>query len=350
MEQGEEIRKRSDELHSRSVVVDAHHDILMDVLSKRRKGYKGRLNSYWAPKLLKGGVKVQVLPIYIDTDYLPESALRVTLRMIEAYHADFEDDDSILAPAQSFADIETKLKAGKIPALLGIEGAEGLGSNLDLISTMHRLGVRVIGLTWNHRNAFADGTGEQETHGGLTKLGFAAIKEMNRLNILIDLSHINQACFFDAMNTTNTTVIASHSNVRALYDHPRNLTDEQIKALAQNDGVMGLLIHPGIIDPQQPTISRCVDHLAYVADLVGVDHVGLGTDFTSDALAMPIDEELARSAMVDLEVLQSGIKDLNRIDELPALTEEMLRRGFSDDEIQKVLGNNFMRVFKKVLI
>ena len=337
-------------LHTRAVVVDAHHDILMDVFKQHKKGKKGRLNSYWAPRLQKGGVNVQVLPIYVDSDYLPESALRVTLRMIEAFHADLEEDASSMAPAFSYAQIEERLAEGKIPTLLGIEGAEGLGNDLDLFHTVQRLGVRVIGLTWNHRNAFADGTGEQATGGGLTRLGFAAIKEMNRLNILIDLSHINQNCFFDVLKTTTSTVIASHSNVRGIYDHPRNLSDAQIKALAENGGVMGLLIHPGIIDPQQPTIARCVDHLAYVADLVGVDHVGLGTDFMADALAEPIDEEMARQSMVDLEVLQSGISGLARIDDLPNLTAEMQKRGFSDEEIEKILGKNFMRVFKDVLI
>jgi membrane dipeptidase len=349
MQEKKDYLSRANTLHSRCLVVDAHHDILMDVFKQRRRGTKARLNSYWGPKLAAGGVNVQVLPVYIDSDYLPESALRVTLRMIESYHADLEDDDSLIAPASSFQDIEKRLAEGKIPAILGIEGAEGLGSNLDLFHTMYRLGVRVIGLTWNHRNAFADGTGEQETNGGLTKLGFEAIREMNQLNILIDVSHINQACFFDVLESTDTTVIASHSNARGIFDHPRNLSDEQIKSLAENGGVMGLLIHPGIIDPDKPTISRCVDHLAYVSDLVGVDHVGLGTDFTSDALAEPIDEELAKLAMVDVEVLRSGIKGLNRIDDLPNLTTEMVRRGFSEEEIEKILGKNFLRVFKKVL-
>lgn len=340
----------ADALHKNAIVVDAHHDILMDVFKQRRQGKKGRLHAYWAPKLAAGGVNVQVMPVYVDSEYLPESALRVTLRMIEAFHADLEDDHSLIAPAFTFHEVEAHLKEGKIAAILGIEGAEGLGANLDLIHTMYRLGVRVIGLTWNHRNAFADGTGEQETNGGLTKLGFAAIREMNRLNILIDLSHINQACFFDALDSTSQTVIASHSNARGIYDHPRNLSDEQIKALAQNGGVMGLLIHPAIIDPENATISRCVDHLAYVADLVGVDHVGLGTDFVADALALPIDEEVARQAMVDIEVLRSGFPGLQRIEDLPNLTVEMVRRGFSDEEIEKILGKNFLRVFREVLI
>lgn len=349
METTTEVRMRADNIHQQSVIVDAHHDILLDVFTKRNKGLRGRLNSYWAPKLMQGGVNVQVLPVYVDSEYLPESALRVTLRSIEAFHADLEDDSSIVKPAFSFADIENNLAQGRISALLGIEGVEGLGNNVDLFSTMHRLGVRVIGLTWNHRNSFADGTGEQDTGGGLTRAGFAAVREMNRLNMVIDLSHINRTCFFDVLATTDKPVIASHSNVSAIYDHPRNLTDAQIKALAKNGGVMGLLVHPGIIDPGQPTIARCVDHISYVADLVGVEHIGIGTDFMEDALAVPMDEEMARASMIPLEVLKTGIRGLARIEDLPNLTEELVRRGFTEDELKKILGQNFLRVFKAVL-
>jgi membrane dipeptidase len=346
----ETIKEKAREIHHNSVVVDAHHDILMDVLQSRQNGEKARLNTYWAPKLLEGGVNVQVFPIYMEPKYLPEQALRMTLRTAEAYLADLEEDDRVIAPARSFLEIEKRLAEGKIPALLGLEGVEGFGTDLEMFQVFYRLGLRVISLTWNHRNAFADGTGEQGTNGGLTRLGFEAVREMNRLNVLIDVSHINQACFFDVLKTTNQTVIASHSNAGGVYDHPRNLNDDQIRALADNGGVMGLLIHPGIIDPDHPTISRCVDHLAYVADLVGIDHIGLGTDFTEEELAIASTQSMSKLTMVDLSVLKSGIQGLSKIEELPHLTEEMVRRGFSENEIRKILGENFLRVMKKVLV
>jgi membrane dipeptidase len=343
-------REKAWNIHQSSVVMDAHHDILMDVLQSRQNGEKARLNTYWAPKLRQGGINVQVLPIYVDTQFLPEQALRITLRTAEAYLADLDEDASTIAPARSFYEIEKRLSEGKIAALLGLEGVEGFGTDLEMFQVFYRLGLRVVSLTWNHRNAFADGTGEQGTNGGLTRLGFEAVDEMNRLNILIDVSHINQACFFDVLKTTNQTVIASHSNACGIYDHPRNLSDDQIRALADNGGVMGLLIHPGIIDPDHPTISRCVDHLAYVADLVGIDHIGLGTDFTEKELSIATTQAMSKLAMVDLSVLQSGIEGLSKIEELPHLTEEMVRRGFSEVEIRKILGENFLRVMKKVLV
>jgi membrane dipeptidase len=344
-----ELQKEAAEIHTEALVFDAHHDILIDVLNHHQKGVRGRLNSYWAPKLMAGGVNVQVLPIYVDTQYLPEMALRITLKMVEAFHADLETDSSIISPAYSFKDVEHLLMDGRIPAILALEGAEGLGNDIELFQLFYRFGMRVIGLTWNHRNVFADGTGEQDTGGGLTKLGFAAVKEMNRLGIVIDLSHINEACFFDALKTTNQPVIASHSNAKGIYDHPRNLSDEQIRTLAENGGVMGLLIHPGIIDPEKPTIERCVDHLAYVADLVGADHVGIGSDFVEGILTDAVDDSLSKQAMMDINVLKAGISGLDRIDQLPSLTEEMVRRGFSINEIKKILGANFMRVFQSIL-
>ncbi|MCJ7624864.1 MAG: dipeptidase [Anaerolineaceae bacterium] len=347
---GTDIQKIAAEIHRESVVVDAHHDILIDVLKHRQKGVRGRLNSFWAPKLKSGGVNVQVMPVYVDTSYLPELALRVTLRMVEAFHADLDEDSSIISPAYSFMDVERLLAEGKTPAILALEGAEGLGNDIELFQLFYRLGMRVIGLTWNHRNAFADGTGEQATGGGLTKLGFEAVKEMNHLGMLIDLSHINEACFFDVLKTTNQTVIASHSNAKGVYDHPRNLTDEQIRALADNGGVMGLLIHPGLIDPKRPTIERCVDHLAYIIDLVGVDHVGIGSDFVEGIMTGVADARKSSQAMIDPDILDATISGLGRIDELSSLTEEMVRRGFSREEIEKILGANFMRVFRTILL
>lgn len=346
----DQILEKAHQYHKEFIVVDAHHDILMDVLASRDAGLRGRLNEYWAPKLNKGGVKVQFFPIYVDTPLLPELGLRTTLRMAEAFNADLEENSTLIAPAKSYQEIKQVVAEGKIAAVLAIEGVDGFGNDLDLFHTFYRMGVREISLTWNRRNSFADGTGEQETRSGLTKLGFAAIKEMNRLNILVDVSHINQTCFFDVLNTTTKPVIASHSDVKAIYDHPRNLSDDQIRALAANGGVMGLLLHPGILDPKQPNLSRAVDHIAYVADLVGIDHIGLGPDFMEDALASAINIMNPGSAMMAASDLSAVVENCGRSEELPNLTAELIRRGFSEEDIRKILGENFLRIYKQVLV
>jgi len=346
----EEVLEKTRKFQKEFIVVDAHHDILLDVLASRDAGFRGRINEYWAPKLIKGGVNVQFFPIYVDTPLLPELGLRTTLRMAEAFNADLEENNTLIVPVKSFTEIQKAVANGKIAAVLAIEGVDGFGNDIDLFQTFYRLGVREISLTWNRRNAFADGTGEQETRSGLTKLGFSAIKEMNRLNILVDVSHINETCFFDVLKTTNKPVVASHSDVKAIYDHPRNLSDEQIKELAANGGVMGLLLHPGILDPKNPTISRAVDHISYVADLVGIDHIGLGPDFMEDTLAANMGMLNPASSMMSINDMVAVIENCGRSEELPNLTAELIRRGFSEDEIRKVLGENFLRVYKQVLV
>jgi len=331
-----------------TIVVDAHHDILLDVYPRRQQGATGVLSTHWAPRLRRAGVNVQVFPVYVHRCFLPEMALRRTLQLIEAFHSDLEEDNSQMAAVTCFNEIQAALAAGKIAAILGLEGTEGLGGDLELLRLLHRLGVRVVSLTWNHRTAFADGTDEQDTDSRLTRLGREAVNKMNGLRILLDLSHLAERCFFDVLDITDQTVIASHSNARKIYNHPRNLADDQIRALAGNGGVVGLLLHPIMIDPQNPTLSRCVDHIAYIADLVGIEHVGIGSDLEEDWIGLGVGVPL-RDAVSSFADAPGAIQDCGRVEELPNLTAEMVRRGFTAGEIDQVLGLNFMRVFGEVL-
>jgi membrane dipeptidase len=331
-----------------TVVVDAHHDILLDVYPRRQQGATGVLSTRWAPRLHRAGVNVQILPVYVHRCFLPEMALRRTLQLIEAFHSDLEEDGSQMVAVTCSSEIQAALAAGKIAAILGLEGTEGLGDDLELLRIFHRLGVRVVSLTWNDRTAFADGTDEQDTESRLTRLGREAVHQMNGLRILLDLSHLAERCFFDVLDITDQTVIASHSNARQIYNHPRNLTDDQIRALADNGGVVGLLLHPIMIDPQNPTLSRCVDHIAYIADLVGIEHVGIGSDLEEGWIGLGVGVPM-RDAVSSFADAPGAIQDCGRVEELPNLTAEMVRRGFTAGEIDQVLGLNFMRVFGEVL-
>jgi membrane dipeptidase len=334
-------------IHRRAVVVDAHQDIPLDVSAKRRMGAKGVIGKDWAPRLRAGGIDVQTFSVYVDAPYLPELALRETLRMVEAVRADLEEGPSEVEFATSVSHIDRIVAAGKIAALLSIEGFEAMGNDLDLMHTFYRLGVRMIAMTWNRRTAFGDGILETATGGGLTTLGFDAVREMNRLGILLDLSHLSRPGFFDALKTTQQVVIASHSNAQAICDHPRNLSDDQIRALAEAGGVMGLLLLPSMIDPKNANVSRAVDHIAYVADLVGIDHIGLGTDFSDDYSTL-IGNTLRTQSMLPPELIDARVKDAGRIEEMPNLTAEMLRRGFAEADVLKVLGENHLRVMREV--
>ena len=334
-------------LHDGAVVVDAHHDILLHVENRRRAGERGVLASFWGPQLMAGGVDVQVFPIYVQSDYMPELSLRQTLRCVEAFWRDLEDDPGPFLPACSFAEIQGALCENKIGALLALEGMEGLGYDLEFLSLFYRLGVRVASLTWNRRTAFADGAGETATGGGLTHLGRAAIEEMDRLGMLIDLAHLSERGFWDAIGLSKNTVVASHAAVYSLVNHPRNLHDDQIRALADTDGVIGLMFHPAVIGPACPNVARAVDHIAYIADLVGIEHVGLGSDFMT--FVLEVSGTYARQAMMSQAILESTVEGLEQVGQLPNITAEMKARGFRDDEIRLVLGGNFLRVFKEIL-
>lgn len=342
-----EVSSEVRSLHDDAIVVDAHHDILLHVLERRRSGEAGVLASFWGPQLRAGGVDVQVFPIYVQSDHIPELGLRQTLRCIEAFWADLEDDPGPFQPVRCFAEVQSALAGGKIASILALEGLDGLGVDLELISLCYRLGVRIASLTWNRRNAFADGAAETGTGGGLSQLGRAAILEMNRLGMLVDVAHLSEACFWSAMDTTTRTVIASHTAARALNDHPRNLTDDQIRAVAENGGVIGLLTHPLVISPENPTISRAVDHVVHIVDLVGIEHVGLGIDLITFILIAS--GTRASQALATQEVLESTLKGLEQVGQLPNVTAEMHRRGFSSEEIRLFLGGNMLRVFKEIL-
>ncbi|AEK73443.1 microsomal dipeptidase [Thermococcus sp. 4557] len=220
---------------------------------------------------------------------------------------------------------------GKVALWLGLEGGEPIGESLDLLELFHRLGLRVLTLTWSLRNAIADGVFER-TGGGLTNFGVEVVGKAEELGIVIDLSHINEAGFWDTLDVTAFPVIASHSNARRLCDHPRNLTDEQIKAIAERDGIIGAVAIPSFIHREQPTLERYVEHITYMVDLAGYRHVGLGFDFVYYLRGWS-----GRSV--------EGFEDESRI---PNLIER-LSETLSEKEVEAVTFENFERVFERVV-
>jgi len=331
-------------IHERSVVVDMHHDIAEDVIRRRQSGEEDVLRRIWLPRLRKAGIKVQVFPIFIDSSFLPEMALRRELAMIHYLLDEFDRNAEEVLLATDFKDIEAGLGSGKLAAILALEGAEAIDAELTILGILHRVGVRMASLTWNRRTIFADGADKRHGAAGLTNTGREMIKRMEKLKILVDVSHLSDESFWDVLETAEKPMIASHSNARRLCDHPRNLTDEQSHAIADRRGLIGILIHPAVINPSQPTIGSVVDHIAYLADLVGIDHVGLGTDFIADLSGL--DHTPTKEWMMPPELAHSTIPGLAGSVDLPNLTAEMLRRGFASDDIVKVLGANALRVLR----
>jgi membrane dipeptidase len=278
---------------------------------------------------------------------LPEMALRSVLFRIELLLASIDENPDDLMLVRRYADLEKAVEGNKIACILAIESAEAVGTDREILRILYRLGVRTMSLTWNRANLLADGAGEPRG-GGLTRTGKRVVAEMNRLGIITDVSHIHEKGFWDIIEASTKTVIASHANVRALVDHPRNLSDEQIRAVAQTDGVVGVTLVPRFVHPANPTVDHVVDHIQHIADLVGIEHVGfasdLVTDLSKDMTICPAEDRILAAGAPTGDVV-----DLEGILQLVNLTASLMERGFRNEEIRKVMGQNFMRILKDTI-
>ena len=319
-------------LHEHALVVDAHADILCDVRTRRRAGESQVLRRRHLPRLRAGGFDAVVFALYL-TPYMPESALRETLLMIDDLYQEIAESGDDLYLVRSAAELLAGRRPRRLAILLSLEGAEPLGLDLGILRLLHQLGLRALGLTWARRNAVGDGNREEYTGGGLTHFGQAVVRECGRLGLLVDVSHLSTAGFRDVLRLAEGPVIASHSNARALCDHPRNLTDDQLRALAATGGVVGLNACPDFVHPTQPTLDRLVDHAEHIASVMGPGHVGLGLDLLE---YLPGYEETRLA----------GLRDAS---EAPAITARLAERGASEDEIRDLLGRNWLRVWERVL-
>lgn len=322
------------EIHKEAILVDAHCDTLMQLLPEvgwgrepRKLGERSEKGHVDLPRLLEGGVDCQVFAIYTARQENEPWALRTALRMIEAFNRECSSNEGITL-AQSYEEIIKANERGRVAAVLSLEGAEPLMGDPALLRIFHKLGVRMVSLTWNWRNPFADGVGSKRAESRLTEAGVEALREMERLGIVYDVSHLSDSCFWDVVELKRAPFIASHSNCRAICDHPRNLTDDMIRALAERGGVIGMNFSPSFISKDKATVERLVDHVDHIVELVGADHVGLGSDFDG------------------ISTTPEGLEDVSK---MPNITRELLRRGYSEEDVKKILGENFLRVFKEVM-
>ena len=329
-----------------AIVVDAHSDLLSDILGRRAAGQTGVLNSIWLPAMAAGGIDLRVAAIYSSPQYLPELALRRALGQVAAFL-----DEREAAPGAALCtthDAILRAKAeGKRGFILGMEGAEPLGADLGLLRIFHRLGVRILGITHALRNYAADGaffepkrTGQV---GGLSDFGVELVERAQAMGMLLDVSHLNDPAFWDVAKLSRDPIIASHSNCRALKDHPRNLTDEQIKAVADTGGVIGINSINRFVDP--PDLPHLLDHVDHLVKIAGREHVGLGLDFC--AYLLEHKSPVERSGMRPGAYLSvDGLADDRDVPKVPALLAE---RGYPAETIDLIMGGNFLRVFEAVL-
>ncbi|MFQ6125635.1 MAG: dipeptidase [Candidatus Heimdallarchaeota archaeon] len=282
--------------------------------------------------LLEGGIDVQVAAMWIPTAFA-KFGLDIALEMFGILYEDVQKDAKLvqIKNKSDFSKVQVKTKLGYI---LGLEGAEPIGNNLKLLPAFYELGIRLITLTWSRKNMFGEGVQKEvrlDEGEGLSQLGKQLVAAMNELGIVVDVAHLNRNGFQDVVKHSKSPFIASHTCAYSLVEHERNLSDEQIKLIAESDGCIGITFVPEFLVPnpkkEPATIEHVIEHLQYVVDLVGIDYVGLGSDFDGIDKA-PIGLENA-----------SKFKEL-----LPHLKE----KGFSKKDIDKIMGENWHRVFRAV--
>lgn len=284
------------------------------------------------PRLRGGGVDAAVFAIWPNPRLLrPHRYARFVLAALETLEHICARESASIALARSPEELSAIVASGRIAAIVAIEGAHALQGDLALLDTFYRHGVRLITLTWNNSNELADAAADpNKPHYGLSPLGFKALRRMNELGIIVDISHASAETFADVIDSSRAPVIASHSGVAALCSRTRNLTDDQLRAIARTGGVVGVIFYPVCLrdDKENASLSDVLDQLEYVRNLVGSDHVALGSDF--DGLMGPA---------------PTGLEDATCF---PAITAGLRQRGWSDSDIRKTLGENFLRVWQDI--
>jgi membrane dipeptidase len=332
------------DLHGEAVVADGHNDLLMLVARRPKEVWVEYFRDRWIPQLRADGIDVQVLPVFLDNEFLPEGALRETLRMIEAAHRIAEGNADQVTLCRTGAEIDETVAAGRIALILALEGCPQIDKDVELLQTLARLGVRMASFTHFGRSALGDGSGEDATGSRLTKAGVEAVALLEELDVLVDVSHVGRRGVEHILELATKPVVASHSSAFGLREHHRNLTDEQLRGIAATGGVVCVNFFAGFLTGDaKPTVEHLADHIEYVVGVAGEDHVGLGSDFVAEVFAEKIpacDRPLIIEG-VDVAILVPGLEGPAG---MPLVTEALQKRGLADSVIRKVLGANLVRV------
>jgi membrane dipeptidase len=320
------------QLHFGSIVFDAHCDFLHHA-SRDGRRFDERLNVGCVdfPRLTQGGVTAQIFAIWDDWAELERDCAptQASLQQVAAFHRMLDLCSDRFELATRAADVESAKAGERIVGILSLEGSEPLAGDVELLSIFYQLGVRNLGLTWDYANLAADGVGVADP-GGLTDFGREVVREANRLGIMVDIAHLPPQGVDDVLQATQGPIIDSHANAHALCSHRRNLTDAQLDAVAANGGVVCVAFVPKFItqDETQSNLEGVLNHIDYIVRRIGVDHVGLGSDFDG---------------------YQGVTRGLEDVSHLPALTAGLVVRGYDKASVRQILGLNLLRVFRQVV-
>ena len=311
------------------MIYDSHVDTPSELLRSRDISIDNSNGHVDFPKLRRGRVDGSFFALYTPAETDPDAATVHALEMIAAVQDAIEKDGKAVitvSPEQA----EANRKNGVFSVFLGMENGSPIQESLSLLRQFHRLGVRYLTLTHNGDNAIADSAAEAKTWGGLSPFGKEVIREMNRLGMMVDVSHCSDATFYDCIKYSKAPVIATHSCCRALCGHRRNLTDDMLRAISDVDGYVGITFYPFfLMDDARPFpgIREIIDHIDHAVDICGIDHVGIGSDFDG------------------IEVTPTGLDDVSL---MPRLFEEMKRRGYTGEQVDMISGKNLMDVLARV--
>ena len=311
---------RAQALHQRARVVDAHCDTISLVVDEGHDLVGGDArHQVDVPRLRASNVGVQVLACWNEPEHSGHAAFARCMAKVGAFHQLVRTAG--LRPVTCKADLDDP----SLGFVLSLEDAAPCMGSIRHLEALYATGIRMIGLTWNGRNEIADGVGVGQRPGGLTDLGRDLVRHMVELGIVVDLAHVSEPCFWDAVELVDKPLAVSHANAKVICEHRRNLTDDQIRAIAKSGGVIGITFVPAFLGGEAPDVETVVRHIDYVADVGGIDVVGLGSDF----------DGIAKTPL--------GLEDIGQ---LPALTAALLKRGFSEPDVLKILGGNWLRVFR----
>ena len=327
------------------MIVDVHNDLLAELVHRRAE--ERPFDRYWRAQLDAGGVGLQVCPIYAADESSDDEAVRAGLRNAAAYLRLVAESGERVVPVLRAADLDRL--DGRLGVMLSLEGAEALGGDPELIRVYRALGVRMASLTWNTRNAFADGLGVEDDRG-LSALGEELVDSLAGLGIMLDLAHASQRTFDDVLaRAPGASVLVSHACCRAVHETPRNLSDDQLRAIAARGGVVGMMALPLTVDAGEPTIDRLVDHVDHAVATIGIDHVGLGADFMRQLVRATNVTAVAGGLLPPGMAADATIEQLEGPADYPNLVAALRRRGYDGDALDAILGGNFLRLFRAAL-
>lgn len=322
------------------MIFDGHSDIFSDVRYKREAGETQVLKNHHLERLQKGGIGGACFVIWADTfnGFDPKDEMDAIVKALQAEMAETED----FVLVHNRAEVEAAQKAGKFAILLGIEGLAGIGEDLSKIDALYEVGTRHAMLTWNEENALATGV-KGSPDRGVTDLGRKAIKKIQDKKMILDVSHLNEKSFWDVIDASNGPILASHSNAKALAGAARNLTDDQLKAIRDTNGLVGLNAFNDFISDirEEQDVDHLVNHASYIADKIGVEHLGFGFDFFEF-----LNTDFMKSYSDQDDSLLRGMEDCSKV---PVLLEKMRKAGFTEKDLEMISGGNWLNLIQRVM-